>query len=880
MINTSIDTELKQSFLSYAMSVIVSRALPDVRDGLKPVHRRILFAMNQLGISAASKYVKSARVVGEVIGKYHPHGDSAVYDSMVRMAQDFSLRYPLVNGQGNFGSIDGDNAAAYRYTEARLTKLSEDLLEDLDKDTVVLVPNFDELLKEPSVLPAKAPNLLINGSTGIAVGMATNMPPHNLREVCEGVIALIQNPTLDDLELMQYVKGPDFPTGGLIYGRAGIALAYKTGCGKVILRARTHIEEVRNKQAIIVDEIPYQVNKSALVEQIAQLVKDKLIEGISDLRDESDRDGMRVVIELKKDAVTEIVLNQLFKLTRLQTSFGIINLCLVNNSPRVLTLKQIINYFIDHRVEVVVKRTQFELTKAEKKAHILLGLKTALDHLDAVITLIRQAKSAPEAKEQLMQSFPLDEIQAQAILEMRLQRLTGLEREKLLEDYNQTIQLITHLKSILASREKILNIIVEETKLLIEKYTDNRRTEIIDAQVDVDIEDLIADEDVVVSITQDGYIKRVSLDTYRLQNRGGRGIMATTTKEDDTVKDVFVSHSKAFILFFTNKGNVHWLKAYKIPEGSRQSRGRAIVNLLELEKDETVSAVIPIKVFDEQHSLLLCTKNGTVKKTSLESYSRPRQGGIIAIKLLDGDELISAQLTNGNEEVIIATKLGQAIRFHESDAREVGRVSQGVRGIRLEEGDSCVGMVIADDTKQLLSITKNGYGKRSQISEYRLIGRGGKGVINIQTTERNGPVVSIQAVDEEKNLLLISRKGIVIRIRCDQISLIGRNTQGVRLMRLDDDDEVVGCAKIDHFDTVEATPNPVSSSSVNIATLDSEEHSEKQSGKHSDEQSREHSEQHLEDSTTYDAQHKNDDSDSNTNDSENSADDSDTDKIE
>ena len=804
VIDAMIATEIKSSFLSYAMSVIVSRALPDVRDGLKPVHRRILYAMHDLGMGSTKPPKKSARIVGEVIGKYHPHGDTAVYDSMVRMAQDFSLRYMLVQGQGNFGSVDGDSPAAMRYTEARLSKAAEEMLLDLDKETVKFAPNYDEQLEEPTVLPAKLPNLLINGSVGIAVGMATNVPPHNLTEVGSAVIALIEKPELESVDLMEYVKGPDFPTKGIIYGKLGLYSAYKTGHGRIIVRARLHEEEVGSRHAIIIDEIPYQVNKSNLIEEIAQLVRDKVIEGIHDIRDESDRDGMRVVIELKKDAVVEIIINQLFKHSRLQVTVSIMNLCLVNNIPRILTLKEIIQYFIDHRFIVVTKRTQFELKKAEERAHILLGLKTAIDNLDKAIELIKKSPGAAEAKIALIAAFPLDEIQAQAILDMRLQRLTGLERNKIVDEHKGLLATISELQSILASKEKIFGIIKTETKDIVDRFGDARKTEIVDADMDIEIEDLIEDRDDVVTITHEGYIKRVSLDTYRSQKRGGRGIVGTTTKDTDFVEKVFVAHTKSSILFFTNKGQVHWLKVYQVPEGARQAKGKAIVNLLSLQPGERVTTAIPVKTFDPDKYLILCTKQGTVKKSSLQEFANPRNGGIRAIKLVDDDELIKAELTDGKSQVILATKLGIAIRFDEADAREVGRVSQGVRGIKLDDGDEVIGMVIADDSKTLLTITGNGYGKRTAVSEYRLIGRGGKGVINIQTTDRNGGVVAILPVDDETGVLFMSKNGITLRTRADGISVIGRNTQGVRLMRLEETDLVVSATMVPVENEIEA----------------------------------------------------------------------------
>ncbi|MFT7615271.1 MAG: DNA gyrase subunit A [Candidatus Woesearchaeota archaeon] len=1203
VVSQLINDEMTQSFMAYAMSVIVSRALPDVRDGLKPVHRRILYAMHDMGITATKPFKKSARIVGEVLGKYHPHGDTAVYETMVRMAQDFSLRYLLVDGQGNFGSIDGDSAAAMRYcitgdslvltkegmlpiaslsntgtilsydgkkntyskffnsgkqsitrittkqgyalagsqnhpvlcwvkdmfgipriewkllsqvesgdhvllqrghnlfattdkvsqslafslgglvsegsfhqgkilfcnkdklyynkvkkgldsfaackyyeremkgdcfefdmyvqsivkklialglkqvkstekeipfsvlqsskkviraflqglfegdgsiaykvdkrhggkslelryhskskvlisqlktvllnfgivttkpyrdkrndcnqitisgntnvqrftseigffskrkqsitqksfttntgmskidtipfvndylhhnyaslkkynvdryesltknsakvasaitktdsqlvtflekhhffidtvdeikeeksqtvysikvdskchsfvangfinhnTEARMTKLAEETLTDIEKETVDFRLNFDESLKEPIVLPSKVPSLLVNGSVGIAVGMATNIPPHNLREIGNALIALIDNPEIEAVELINYVQGPDFPTGGIIHGRHGIYSAYKDGTGKVKVRAKTHVEEVHGRQAIIIDEVPYQVNKAQTIENIASLVKDKVIEGVHDIRDESDRTGMRVVFELKRDANIDVTLNQLFKHSRFQVTCGIINLCLVNNVPRILNLKEMLEYFLKHRFEVVTRRTQFELTKAQNRAHILIGLKIAIDNLDEAITIIRGAKNGSEAKEALMQSFPLDDIQSQAILDMKLQRLTGLEREKIVSEYNVIIDLIKELQVILDSRERKLTIIRDETKELIDKYGDERRTQIVDGALDVDDEDFIADEDDVVTITHSGYIKRINVDTYKAQRRGGRGIIATTTKEEDFVEKIFVAHSKSYLLFFTSLGQVHWLKVWQIPEGSRQSKGKAIVNLIPLQEGEEISAVIPVKEFTEGNSLILATKKGTVKKSSILDFSRPRQGGIRAIRLLDDDVLIGAALTTGSQEVILATRKGNAIRFDERNAREMGRVSQGVRGIRLNEDDHVVGMVIADDSQTLLTITENGYGKRTKIEEYRLINRGGKGVINISCSERNGNVIAVLPVEDETHLLFISKKGITIRTRADQISVIGRNTQGVRLMRLDQEDLVVSAAVVAHED--------------------------------------------------------------------------------
>jgi DNA gyrase subunit A len=808
-----IDEEMKYSFLSYAMSVIVSRALPDVRDGLKPVHRRILYAMYEMGLMHNKSFKKSARVVGEVLGKYHPHGDVAVYDSMVRMAQDFSLRYPLVNGQGNFGSIDGDSQAAMRYTEAKLTKLAESILTDIDKDTVEFTNNYDESLKEPTVLPSAFPNLLVNGSVGIAVGMATNIPPHNMGEVCDAIIALLNDDTLSATDLCELVHGPDFPTAGIICGRSGIRQAYTTGHGKVIVRSKTHFEEVHGRSAIIIDEVPYQVNKAALIEGMAELVKNKVVEGIHDIRDESNRKGIRVVIELKKDAQADVILNLLFKHSRMQVTCGINNLCLVNNVPQVLNIKEMLTYFIDHRFTVIKNRTVFDLDKAQKRAHILLGLKIAIDNLDRTIEIIRGSKEPSVAKQLLCTEFTIDDIQAQAILDLRLQRLTGLERDKLIEEHKQILALIAELESILASKEKIYGIIKSETKDIREKFSDERRTQISDLELgDHNIEDFIEDEDVVVTITHGGYIKRIPLTTYKAQRRGGKGVIATTTKDEDSVERIFVSHSKSYILFFTNHGQVHWLKVYHIPEGSRQARGRAIVNLLNLSEGERVTAFIPVNEFRSDQFLVLCTKQGVIKKTSLDAYSRPRVGGIHAVKLDDGDELIHAGLTSGQDEFLIATHGGLAARFDENNVRELGRVSRGVRAIKLEEGDFVIGMVITPRDKvteqSILTITENGYGKRTQLTEYRLINRGGKGVINIQTSERNGNVVAVKGVNNESGILLISKNGISIRTRADQISVIGRNTQGVRIMNLSEGDKVVSCALVVRDDE-EVEPEPI-----------------------------------------------------------------------
>ncbi|HSU72736.1 MAG TPA: DNA gyrase subunit A [Candidatus Binatia bacterium] len=791
-----IEDEMKTSYLAYSMSVIVGRALPDVRDGLKPVHRRVLYSMHELGLNHNKPFRKSAKIVGEVMGNYHPHGDSAIYDTMVRMAQDFSLRYPFVNGQGNFGSVDGDNPAAMRYTEARMTSLAEEMLADIEKETVAMVPNYDGSRKEPSVLPGKVPNLLINGSAGIAVGMATNIPPHNLREVSDAIMHLIKHPEAPVEELLQFVQGPDFPTGGSIIGSGGIRDAYRTGRGKITIRAKANLEETKTRTKVIITEIPYQVNKSELVEEIANLVRDKKIQGVSDLRDESDRDGTRIVIELKQGANSDVLLNQLYAHTRLQTTFGIIQLALVNNEPKVLTLKEIIVNFIDHRRDIVRKRTAFDLKEAEHKSHVLAGLIIALDDIDAAIALIKASKSTEIATNGLMSKYKLTEIQAKAILDMKLQRLTSLEQHKIREEQQELLKLIIDLKDILSKESRILHLITQELEDLKKKYGDDRRTQIIEgAAADIEDEALIKPEDMVVTVTHAGYVKRLPVDTYREQRRGGKGIIATGTKEEDFVEDLFIANTRSSILFFTNKGKVHWLKVYQVPEASRIAKGTAIVNVLQLEETEKVSTFIPVAAFDPQKFLLFVTKNGTVKKTSLEEFSNPRKGGIIALGIDPGDELISVLLTDGKQDIIIATESGMAIRFNEADVRAMGRTAFGVIGIKLRE-DHVVGAVNADETRTLLSITEKGYGKRTPINDYRLIGRGGVGVINFNVTDKTGKVVAIKSVVPEDGLMLISKNGIIIRTKVGQVSEIGRNTQGVRVMRLDDGDEVMSAALI------------------------------------------------------------------------------------
>ncbi len=791
-----IEDEMKSAYIDYAMSVIVGRALPDIRDGLKPVHRRILFAMHEMGLQHNKPFKKSATVVGMVLGRYHPHGDSAVYDAMVRMAQDFSLRYPLVKGQGNFGSVDGDNAAAYRYTEAKLTKLAEEMLQDIEKETVPMVDNFDGSLKEPTVLPAKAPNLLINGTSGIAVGMATNIPPHNLNEVADGTIAFIENQDISPEQLMHYIKGPDFPTAGIIEGKEGIKEAYKTGRGKLKVKAVAEIQEDKGKERIIVTEIPYQVNKSDLLEEIANNVKDKKIEGISDLRDESDREGMRIVIELKKDANANVVLNQLYAYTKMSVTFGVNVVALVNNEPKTLNLRDIVKNFVLHRQNIVRKRTEFDLKKSEERQHILEGLIIALNNIDDVVSRIKKSKTVEEAKEALMSNYSFTEIQAKSILDMKLQKLSSMEQTKIRDEHKQLGEIIVDLRDILVKPQRILNMIKSEMHELKANYGDERRTKIIEAKdEEVKEEALIKEEDMVITISHKGYIKRLPVNTYRQQGRGGVGIKAVGTREEDFIEDVFIASTHSYVLFFTNKGKVYWQKVHHIPEASRQAAGKPIINMIQIDKEERIQAYVPVKSF-ENNFLALVTKNGVIKKTSLEEYSRPRQGGIIAVNLDEGDELVSALLTDGNKQIMIATANGMAAKFHESDAREIGRTSRGVRAITLKDRDEVVGTIIADDDKTILTVTENGYGKRTKISEYRLIGRGGIGVKNIICSERNGNVISVKAVEEDDDVMLMSKDGITIRIPVQTISCIGRNTQGVRLMKLREEDKAVAVAKI------------------------------------------------------------------------------------
>ncbi|OEU41988.1 DNA gyrase subunit A [Methanosarcina sp. Ant1] len=794
-----IDDEMKRSYINYAMSVIVGRALPDARDGLKPVHRRILFAMKEAGITHDKSYKKSARVVGDVLGKYHPHGDTAVYDSIVRMVQTFSLRYPLIDGQGNFGSIDGDQAAAMRYTEVRMDKIAEEMLTDIEKETVPFRPNYDGSMEEPEVLPAKLPNLLINGSTGIAVGMATNMAPHNIREVIDGTLMLIENRETTIPELMTAIKGPDFPTAAHILGTAGIKSAYMTGRGSVKIRAVAEIQELKkDREQIIVTELPYQVNKARMIENIALLAREKTIVGISDLRDESDRDGIRVVIELSRGTNPKVILNQLYKHTQMETTFGIINLALVDGrKTKELNLKEILVIYLDYRMEIIQKRTLYDLRKSQERAHLLDGLKIALDNIDAVVALIKGSANADDAKQGLIDNFALDEVQSKAILEMRLQRLTGLETRKIIEELEGLIKLIEELRKILESDELKYEIIRNELLELKEKYGDARRTKIVHDATEVMDEDLIPEEDVVVTITDGGYIKRIPLDTYTMQRRGGRGIIGMEMKEEDFVENLFISSTHNYILFFTNLGRLYWQKVYEIPEGSRQSRGKAIVNLLELQEGEMVNAMIPVKKFAEDRYLLMATKAGTIKKTPLSEFKNPRKAGIIAVSLDDGDELVKVLLTDGKKEVVMVSKKGKAIRFSEEDVRPMGRTARGVRGMTLDgPDDEVVSVDIVDETTTLLTVTENGFGKRTEYSQYPAHRRGGKGVITIITNIRNGAVSKVKSVAEDDELMFTSSDGIIIRIPAKEISVQGRNTQGVRVMNMKSGDKVVGVARI------------------------------------------------------------------------------------
>lgn len=793
IIERDIESEMKNSYIDYAMSVIVSRALPDVRDGLKPVHRRILYAMYEDGITSDKPYRKCANTVGSVLGRYHPHGDSSVYDAMVRLAQDFSMRYTLIDGHGNFGSIDGDGAAAMRYTEARMAKIAETMLTDIEKNTVDFMPNYDDRLQEPKVLPSKIPTLLINGSSGIAVGMATNIPPHNLNEVIDGIIKMIEEDNITDEELMSIIKGPDFPTEGIILGREGIKQAYTTGRGKIIVRAEAEIEEMSgNKQRIVVTSLPYQVNKAKLIENIAALARDKRIEGISDLRDESDREEkVRVVIELKRDANAQVVLNQLYKFTQMQDTFGVIMLALVDGEPKVLTLKQCLEHYIDHRKTVILRRTQFELDKALARAHILEGLKIALDNIDEIINIIRS--SYDDAKERLMERFKLSDIQAQAILDMRLKTLSGLQREKIEEEYNELMKLIDHLRAILGSEKLVFDIIKEELTAIKEKYGDERKTKIVSAEGELDLEDLIKEEQTVVALTHFGYVKRMPIDTYKSQKRGGKGITGISTREEDFVKQIFTASTHDTILFFSNKGKLYKLKGYEIPEGGRTAKGTAIVNLLRLDNGEKISAVIPISNFADGKYLLMGTKKGLIKKTALTEYNSAKKTGLLAITLKEDDELIDVRLTDGEDNVVLVTKKGLCITFDEKDVRPVGRSAQGVIGMRLDDDDAIIGMesIISGSKATLLAITENGFGKRTELDEYRVQNRGGRGVITYKVTPKTGNIVGIRIANGEEDVMLITDKGTIIRLNVEEISVLGRATQGVTLMRTNDGGRVV-----------------------------------------------------------------------------------------
>ena len=811
IIPINIEDEMRGAYIDYSMSVIISRALPDVRDGLKPVHRRVLFGMLELGVTYNRSYKKSARIVGEVLGKYHPHGDTSVYDAMVRMAQDWSLRYPLVDGQGNFGSIDGDSPAAMRYTEARLKRISDEMLGDINKNTVNFQPNFDDSLEEPSVLPAALPNLLLNGASGIAVGMATNMPPHNLREIADGIMAYIDNRDISIAELMQYIKAPDFPTGGIIYGYSGVRDAFETGRGRIVMRAKNHFETTKTgKDQIVVTEIPYMVNKALMIEKTAMLVNDKKIEGISDIRDESDRQGLRIVYDLKKDAIPNIVLNNLFKYTQLQSSFGVNNVALVKGRPQTLNLKDIIKYYVEHRHEVVVRRTQFELDEAEKRAHILQGYLIALDNLDEVIALIRGSKDPDTAREGLMARFSLSEIQARAILDMRLQRLTGLEREKIQKEFEEVMQLIEKLKQILSQEELRMQIIKDELAAIRDRYGDERRTEIVHSAEDIDIEDMIPNEDMVITVSHQGYIKRTALSEYRIQGRGGVGSRGVSTKVDDFTEHLFVATAHNHLLIFTHFGKIYWLKVYEIPEGGKTAKGRALPNLISIDSGDSVRSIINVqnlgdKEYINNNFIVMCTEQGTIKKTNLEAYSRPRTTGINAININEGDRLLDVALTNGKNHIVIAVRSGRAIHFHESHVRPMGRNATGVKGVTLEGGnDRVIGMVCVErEDADLLVVSQKGFGKRSSISDYRITGRGGKGIKTINITEKTGPLVAIKEVVDDDDLMIINRSGITIRMAVIDLRVMGRATQGVRLIKLTGDDEISSVEIIKNDDSTE-----------------------------------------------------------------------------
>jgi len=794
---TNIEEEMKDSYLDYSMSVIVARALPDVRDGLKPVHRRVLYGMQELGLAYNRPYKKSARIVGEVLGKYHPHGDTAVYDTIVRMVQDFSMRYPLVDGQGNFGSIDGDSPAAMRYTEVRMARISGEVLRDLDKDTVDWRPNFDETLQEPIVLPSIFPNLLCNGGSGIAVGMATNIPPHNLREVVDALVATIDNPDITVEELMRYISGPDFPTAGIIFGAAGIKEAYSTGRGKLIVRGRANVEHSRNNRTnVIISEMPYQVNKASFIQKAAELVRSKKMDGIADIRDESDRDGIRVVIELKRDAQPEVVINQLYKHTQLQVTFGIINLALVDGVPRVLTLRQMLQYFINHRHEVILRRTRYELGEAEKRAHILEGLKIALDNIDEIIAIIKKSSNVDTARQNLMSRFGLSEIQAKAILDMRLQRLTGLERKKIEDEYRDVLKTIERLKAILANINLQMQIIKDEMLELKETYGDNRRTEIVQNYEEFSVEDMIAEEDMVITISRDGFIKRFPVSGYRRQHRNTRGSAGAVAKGEDFIEHLFIASTHHFILFFTNLGRCYWLKVHELPQVGKAGKGRAIVNMIQIGKEEKITAFVTVKEFNDDAFLIMATRQGTIKKTVLSAYGNPRRDGINAIKINEGDELIEVKLTDGSSDIILATTEGMAIRFGEKEVRDMGRVAAGVRGITLDKKDYVIGMVAVKREGTLLSVTEQGFGKRTEIKEYRVTHRAGKGIKNFRITPKTGRVISIMEVVDDDDLMLISNKAVLLRIHIGNVRSTGRNTMGVRFMRLDSGDLVSDVARI------------------------------------------------------------------------------------
>jgi len=811
IIQINIEEEMKSAYIDYSMSVIVSRALPDVRDGLKPVHRRVLYGMLDLGVLSNRPHKKSARIVGEVLGKYHPHGDTSVYDAMVRMAQDWSLRYPLVDGQGNFGSVDGDSPAAMRYTEARLKKIAEEMLDDIDKETVDFRPNFDDSLTEPTVLPTKIPNLLINGASGIAVGMATNMPPHNLTEIVNATIAYIDNRDIDIAGLMEHVKAPDFPTGGIIYGYEGVKDAFHTGRGRIVMRAKSNVEITDNgRERIIINEIPYQINKAEMIRKTAELINDKKIEGISDIRDESDRDGMRIVYEIKRDAITNVVLNNLFKYTELQTSFSVNNIALVGGRPMMLTIRDMIVHFVDHRHEVVVRRTKFELAQAEKRAHILQGYLIALDHLDQVIKLIRESATPSDAQDGLMGNFGLSEIQAKAILEMRLRVLTGLERDKIKAEYEELMKLIEHLKAILNDESLRMKIIKDELLEIKEKYGDERKTEIVYASGDFKMEDMIADEDVVITISHMGYIKRTPLNEYRTQGRGGKGAMGSTTRDEDFIEHLFIASTHNYLLLFTEQGRCFWMRAFEVPEGNRTSKGRAIQNLINIPSTDKVKAYINVKnLEDEEYTnnnfIIMCTKNGIIKKTTLEAYSRPRQSGINAITVREGDALLEVLLTNGTNEIMLASKAGKVVRFNEANVRPMGRNASGVRGINLgdEKDNEVIGMIaMPDKTSNVMVVSEKGYGKRSDIEEYRVTMRGGKGVKTINITDKTGNLIAIKNVTDKDDLMIINKSGIIIRLAVSELRVIGRATQGVRLINLKETDEIAAVTKVDVEDAV------------------------------------------------------------------------------